>query len=279
MLHLRTMTEHDLPFLLRLVEQAGWNQTLADCRRFLDLEPHGCFVAELDGQPAGTTTTCRFGPVAWIAMVLVDQPLRRRGIGSRLFTHALSYLDHHPVRTVRLDATAQGRPLYERCGFTVDYELDRFEGRAGEGGPGEPAEPAAAGQLAAMQQLDRQITGTDRTRLIERLFHENPGSAHLVRQGEDVIGYALHRPGRRATLIGPAVAVSPAAGHQLLDKVISRCPQEHVFVDIPCDNPDATRWAAARGLTVQRRFSRMSRGETVRDRPEHIWASSGPELG
>jgi GNAT superfamily N-acetyltransferase len=273
------MMAADIPLMIRLVQQAGWNQTESDCRRFLDLEPVGCFVAEWNGKPVGTTTTCRFGPVGWISMVLVDETMRRRGIGTRLVQHALSYLDDHHTRTVRLDATELGRPMYERLGFRAEYELDRYTGRAGGAAARESVTPVAVDQLHEIHQLDRQFTGTDRARLVDRLYHENPDSVQLVRQNDEAIGYAMHRPGRQAAQIGPAVAVSPRAGGQLLDLIISRCPQEKVFADVPCDNSNATRWAIDRGLTAQRRFVRMSRGETVREHPECIWASSGPELG
>ena len=72
MLHIRRMNAADVPLGMRLKTQAGWNQTEADWRRFLAMQPVGCFVAELDGRPVGTAVGCTFGPVAWIAMVLVD---------------------------------------------------------------------------------------------------------------------------------------------------------------------------------------------------------------
>ena len=62
MLRIRGMTVADIPLGMRLKEQAGWNQVEGDWRRLLDLQPDGCFVAELDDVPAGTVTTCRFGP-------------------------------------------------------------------------------------------------------------------------------------------------------------------------------------------------------------------------
>src|SRR5262245_55297348 len=104
------MTPSDLPVVLRLRELVGWNQREADVRRILDLEPDGCFLAAVEGQPAGTATTCVFGPVAWIAMVLVDPALRRRGIGTALMEHALAYLERRRVQTIRLDATPLGQP-------------------------------------------------------------------------------------------------------------------------------------------------------------------------
>src|SRR5712692_11935001 len=105
MISIRRMTAADIPFGMGLKEQAGWNQTEADWQRCLELEPAGCFVAELDGTPVGTTTTCIFGPVAWVAMVLVEAAFRNRGIGTTLMRYALAFLDERGVRTVRLDAT------------------------------------------------------------------------------------------------------------------------------------------------------------------------------
>src|SRR3981081_3729230 len=104
------MTVADIPTGMQLQEHAGWNQLEADWRRLLDLQPDGCFLAELDGAPVGTVTTCRFGPVVWGAMMLVEERFRGRGIGRSLMVHALNDLDARGVRSVRLDATPLGRP-------------------------------------------------------------------------------------------------------------------------------------------------------------------------
>src|SRR5215216_3234927 len=121
------MTAADVASGLRLKEQAGWNQLEADWRRLLDLQPDGCFVAEVDGAVVGTVTTCRFGPVGWVAMMLVDEALRGRGIGRALMVRALEDLDAHGVRSVRLDATPLGRPLYESLGFVAEATFARFQ--------------------------------------------------------------------------------------------------------------------------------------------------------
>src|SRR5262249_24073287 len=127
-IRIRPMSVADIPLGMRLKHQAGWNQTEADWGRFLELEPEGCFVAEWDGAPAGTVTTCIFGPVAWVAMVLVETCLRGRGIGKALMQHALGFLDERGIHSIRLDATRLGRPLYELLGFAAEYSLDRLEG-------------------------------------------------------------------------------------------------------------------------------------------------------
>ena len=130
MLHIRVMNLDDVPLGCRLNGAAGWNQLPADWQRLLALEPAGCFVAEWDGQPVGTTCVTRFDTIAWISMVLVDAAHRGRGIGTQLMRHAIAWLDQCGARTVRLDATALGRPVYEKLGFVGEYEVARWEGTA-----------------------------------------------------------------------------------------------------------------------------------------------------
>src|ERR1043166_5775791 len=123
MLTIRPMTDADLPLGMRLSEQAHWNQTDADWRRLLDMQPDGAFVAEWNGKPAGTALTTRFGPVAWISMVLVDEAQRNQGIGTALVKHALEMLDRDRIPAVRLDATTLGQHLYEKLGFVEQFRL------------------------------------------------------------------------------------------------------------------------------------------------------------
>ncbi len=279
MIQLRQMTIDDVPLGMRLKEQAGWNQIEADWRRFLALEPGGCFVAELDGKPVATTTTCVFGRVAWIAMVLVDKPARHQGIATRLVDHAVQYLEGRGVQTVRLDATPLGRPVYERLGFVAEYELVRLQGTGLTSVSEQSVALAAPDDFTAAAELDQQISGTDRSRLLEAMFRERPDAARVVVDCSRTIGYAMLRAGSRATQIGPAAVLTPDAGCALLDWAFEQCDGRTVFVDIPCDNQPAIDWAKRKGLETQRPFTRMYRGRPVQNQVAHLWASSGPEKG
>src|SRR5437660_10933274 len=100
---LRSMTEGDLPAADELRRLAGWNQTLADWRRLLWLEPRGCFVAVENVAVVGTVTTTTYGQtLAWIGMMLVHPERQRRGIGTRLIRQALEYLHGLGVACVKL---------------------------------------------------------------------------------------------------------------------------------------------------------------------------------
>jgi GNAT superfamily N-acetyltransferase len=277
-IRVRAMTAADLPLGMRLKQQAGWNQTEADWRRFLDLEPDGCFVAELDGRPVGTSTTCVFGPVAWVAMVLVEETVRGRGVGTALTAHALAFLDGRGVRSVRLDATPLGRPVYENLGFVAEYQLARSEGTL-PGGPEVPGvEPARPEDLNELFDLDRAVTATDRRNMLARLFRERPESVRVVRRGGRVEGFLTARPGSRALMLGPCLA-SAEAGPLLFADACRRYAGKYVYIDIPLANSAAVALAGAAGLGVQRHLLRMGRGPTVRERLAELWASSGPEKG
>jgi predicted N-acetyltransferase YhbS len=273
------MTRADFPLGQRLVAQAGWNQTEADWARFLDIAPGGAFVAELDGVPAATIVTCEFGMVAWIAMVVVEISLRGRGLAKALVAHGLEFLDARGVRTIRLDATALGQPLYERLGFDGEYELERFEGV-----------PVAASvpptgciicsfhreNLAEMVALDRRAAGADRRKLLARLAADE--TTRLAIRDGAVEGFVMSRSGRRAVQIGPCIGTAEAGACLLADAWL-RYRGQPVSVDIPAVHATAGALARSQGLLVARRFLRMCRGERVREHRDLIWASSGPELG
>jgi GNAT superfamily N-acetyltransferase len=283
MMNIRRMTMDDLSLGLRLARQAGWNQLESDWRRFLGMQPDGCFVAELDGVSAGTTTTCIFDGIAWIAMVLVDKAVRGRGIGTSLLKNAISFLREQNVRTVRLDATPAGRPLYEKLGFVGEYELARYEGTPAIGRPSSIV-PAPAGKprpssvVPDITVFDQRMTGTNRKKMLSRLFDEFPELVRVVDQNNQVQGYIAGRPGANATQVGPCVATVDT-GASLLSDSLSRCAGRPVFLDVPLDNAGAVKIAEAAGLTIQRCFTRMCLGERITDNVHGIWASSGPEKG
>jgi GNAT superfamily N-acetyltransferase len=284
MLHIRLMSAADIPFGMRLKTQAGWNQLEPDWRRFLDMQPDGCFVAELLGKPVGTTMTCIFGPVAWIAMVLVDAEVRGRGIGKALMQHALAFLDRQNVRTVRLDATPLGQPLYEKLGFAVEYALARHDGtlQAAADFPFEdcPKKVTSAqpNDIEDIFQFDAAVARADRRTFLERLFRERPADIRVVRQSGQLLGYLAVRSGANALQVGPCMAAA-GAGPLLLADAWLRHAGQRVFIDIPLQNQIAAHLAQKMGLTVQRTLVRMSRGPNVNEDVARLWASSGPELG
>lgn len=272
------MTLADVPFALRLKEQADWNQTEADWLRFLDLEPQGCFVAELDGRAAGAVATCLFGMVAWISAVLVESSQRGRGIGTALTERALTFLAERGAQTVRLDATPMGQPIYEKLGFRTDYILASYVGVPQRAVPSDQVRPMRGEDLDAILALDRAVTGTDRQRLLGRLFAEHSSEAQVVQNGGRMAAYLMARPGTTAWRIGPCVGDGEPC-RMLLEDACHRHQGQPMLFDTPLGVIRMAEVAKSKGLCFQRRLTRMSRGLPLKERVPSLGCSSGPEAG
>jgi predicted N-acetyltransferase YhbS len=284
MIAIRTMTQSDLPLAMRLKSQAKWNQREADWRRFLAMQPDGCFVAECDGIAVATTVACAFGEVAWLAMVLVDAAVRGRGIGSAIVRHALRYLDEAGVRTVRLDATPLGEPVYKKLGFEPEYVLGRYEGVALPSDAGQlqetsPIKTARERDYERLCRFDRDAVGADRNKFLLWLFRESPESVRCVERGGEVEGYATVRPGSSALQIGPCIAASETAGESWRFDAVQRNAGATLVLDAPLQNAAAIKLAERADLRLRRTLLRMRRGHATAEVATRIWASSGPELG
>lgn len=277
---IRGLTEADLGFAGQVREIAGWNQLPVDWRRFIDLEPDGCFLAEVDGKPAGTaTTTCYDGALAWIGMVLVHPDFRRRGIGTELLEHCIRHLrEKRSIPSVKLDATPEGRPLYEKLGFRAEWGLRRWLSKSRN------AMDETAGEMekfpltlsTAALATDRYIFGADRTALLQSLA---AGALNGVDLSEN--GYGLSRDGARAIYLGPIAANEPAQGESIVRELISRAPGDRwIFWDIPDDNGPAVALAEALGFEPVRVLTRMWLGEndTPGD-PTRMWGLADPAFG
>jgi GNAT superfamily N-acetyltransferase len=274
---IRPMTAADIPVGMKLKEQNLWNTLPEDWRRQLDLEPEGCFVAEAEGAVVGTACACIFDTVAWVNLVLVDKIHRGRGIGTSLMRTVLAWLDDRKVPSIRLDATPLGRPIYEKLGFAVEYELTRYEGTMPRlAGAGERVVVAQASDLSAVIQLDRAVTGTNRSKLIRYLCDRL--NFFVARDENCIAGCAAFRPGSRARHIGPCLGDAPAC-RELLATISQFLHGDVIFMDIPVAHAEANAFAAQIGLTAQRGLARMGRGVPVREDIARMWCSFGPEKG
>ncbi|KAA0992401.1 GNAT family N-acetyltransferase [Dyadobacter aurulentus] len=277
-IHIRQLNPGDLPFCHRLVAEAGWNQTDADWSRAMELEPTGCFIAEKGHTPVATTTTCCFGSIAWIAMVLVDKRFRNQGIARQLLEHAIAYLESRKIATIRLDATSLGQGLYEKLGFEDEYEVIRFRREALLDNH-VLAETSSRQLIEDIAGLDRQATKTGREALLSALRIQGSPILCKYRKNGQVEAYATGRPGTYAFQIGPVISAMPESALELLARMSAQYQSERVFIDIPSANVQSISWAEASGFVKQRSFIRMYRGQKIEDLVQSIWACFGPEKG
>jgi len=275
---MRQMNRFDIPAGMRLKELAHWNQTEADWELFLAANPEGCFVSEVDGRVAGTVATIIYeNRFAWIGMVLVDPEFRKRGIGTALLKQAIDHLDSHNVPCMRLDATPQGKPVYEKLGFVDECEIERWRLSRS---PLQTSSGMTTPDCEKALLLDREVFGADRGMLLRGLAESAPEFVQILDGPAGVAGYALGRHGSHSDCLGPWVASDQGVAEQMLDNFLSQSERESIVVDCVKSNPWSRSALVARGFEFERPLTRMRRGENTHPgRPELICGIMGPEFG
>src|SRR5688500_9499863 len=81
----RGMLMGDIESAMKLLTSEGWNQNEKDWKLLIETPGNVCLVAESGNKVIGTTTAMNYSnQVAWIAMVLVDNEFRSRGVSKAL---------------------------------------------------------------------------------------------------------------------------------------------------------------------------------------------------
>jgi GNAT superfamily N-acetyltransferase len=285
-MRLRTMTMADIAAGLGLSKIAGWNQTTADWERFLRASPEGCFVVELEGKVCGTVTTISYeNRFAWVGMVLVDPHHRSKGIGTKLLEAAIKHLDDRKILTIKLDATPQGKPLYQKLGFVPEYEIERWTLRRtitdlSLAGARAKYETLAVPLSDSIVETDHEAFGADRSFLLESLHKSAPEFTMETRNNDVLQGYALVRRGLFADHLGPWMAKNSSSAQHLIELFLARSRRETLVVDCLKENSVAVSLLKSCGFTCSRWLTRMYRGtNTYPGRPEVLCAILGPEFG
>ena len=267
---LRLLSAKDSPAAVELSAQAGWNQTGEDWRMLIDLAPEGCLAMEVDGELAATTTLLSYGRrLAWIGMVLTKLQYRGRGLARRLLTQALAQADQVGVETVKLDATDQGTPLYEKLGFRSEQTVERWSRPGSVDAPGIRSNPHPSEEWRGVDLL---AFGANRSQLLERLARRNPPFS---------VGrsYLFTRPGRQTAYLGPCVCDTPETARTLIERALETAASSGWSWDLLPQNSSAVAIARNLSFVPTRRLLRMVRGKDLHGKEDAIYAIAGFELG
>lgn len=210
---------------VNLSQQVGWPHRPEDWEMALDLSDG--VVAVAGGQVVGTVLVTPYREeCATINMVIVAEAMRGRGLGRMLMDAAMNLAGE---RSLRLVATAEGLPLYERLGFRQTGRVLQHQGIAAKIAAPPAATAGTMADVAAIAELDRAAFGADRSDLISYLG--KTGEFAVVRQNGKIIGSAVLRTFGRGEVIGPVVAASLDDAKALVAHFIARRPGKFLRVD------------------------------------------------
>ena len=277
------LTANELSDVEALVSEAGWNQTGADWRIFLDLG-HVYAVRNNDARViASAATLPHDGKFAWISMVLVSAEYRRQGLASRLMRRCIDDLTAAGLTPV-LDATPDGRAVYRALGFKDIWGYHRMALRAPQALPSALDERIEVHSITdsvwpSLCDYDAAAFGARRDAMLSRLRGRLPQGELYAARGGKITGLLMGRDGRSANQLGPLIADDDETAMALLQRAVSAITAP-IYLDIADDKSRLRGWLETIGFTDIRPLTRMMLGSSRRfDDPERTYAVAGPEFG
>lgn len=258
MVDLRRMTAQDLAAAHDLSSEQKWPHRIEDWEILLGLG-FG-YVAQRDGEEVGTAMAWLYGAdAATLGMVIVSPRAQGMGIGRRLMEAVLSDLGD---RTVLLNATDEGAPLYRKLGFEPIGPVFQHQGAAfavpmAELIPDERVRPLGAKDMPTLCDLARRASGMDRDALLEALV---PGAQGVVlTRSNEPVGFALFRRFGRGYVVGPTIAPDTGGAKALISHWLGSNAGIFCRLDVP-EESGLAAWLDELGLPCVGRVMRMVRG-------------------
>ena len=244
---LDTLSAADTHACWQLSQALRWPHREADWQQFISwAKAHGAALAvRADGRLIGCGLAWQWGhEQGSIGMVIVDNAWQRRGIGKQLFKGLLQALEG---RDVMLQATAQGRPLYESLGFTAIGHARQFHGHWQP-----PVEAAPTVSLATdertrlLQQqdlptllaYDQRERGLTRPALLQALLAQMDADercAVSVDEQGHLCGYGILRRFGRGWVVGPLLADGADRAVALVKRLTQERAGDFVRIDLAAD--------------------------------------------
>jgi predicted N-acetyltransferase YhbS len=258
-----------------LSRQENWPHRPQDWLMALQLSS-GAVALDDQGRVTGTILVTPYGAdCAMINMVIVDKNVRGKGLGRRLMDQALALAGDRPLRLV---ATTDGMPLYEKLGFVPSGTIMQHQGNVTELGAPEGVEAAGADDLPTIKAMDRDAYGANREALIDALAER--GQFAIIRHNGAIEAYAAIRPFGRGEVIGPVIAGNVEDAKALISFFATSRPGAFLRVDTD-SRAGIAGWLGEIGLAHVGggvTMDRPSRKDAQQARPK-VYALANQALG
>jgi len=131
-LEVRTVQSENELHLFQATAEAGFGMPLSLPQRFLssrfrDHPNVTMFLGYIDEKPVCTSCLVVSGPIAGVYWVSTLPKFRRRGYGMAMSWHAIKTGKTLGCETATLQASAMGRPVYEKMGFGITTDFRRYQ--------------------------------------------------------------------------------------------------------------------------------------------------------
>ena len=260
----------------RLSANLNWPHRLEDWQ-FLEALGDG-FGAYRGSELVGTSYCWPHSEtLATLGMVIVSPSLQGRGIGAALTRRAMEAAGS---RTILLNATDAGLPLYARLGFREFGQVRQHQGVIDSAPEITGVEDVAVrafreGDIELVETLDSAATGFVRKALLAALANVAEGA--VLEDGERATGYALIRPFGRGRSIGPVVAPTVTGARALIAALLQDEIGRFVRIDTPV--AELSPWLDAIGMKFASPVTAMVHGDLPRGSGGRLFGLVSQALG
>ncbi|MEQ6119804.1 GNAT family N-acetyltransferase [Reichenbachiella sp. MALMAid0571] len=275
----RQMQVADISGAMQLKKAENWNQTKEDWQMLMDHNPELCLVATCGDQIVGTITATNYAnQVAWIGMMLVSRDFRGMGISKLLLNTIIEKLQD--CKSIKLDATPEGLPVYRKLGFVEEYQISRMiiSNLPVLHNSNNSVSSISNKDLLEISAFDTKVFGVDRSNLIKKLLKRDQG--YLVKRKNHVDGFALGRHGCTFAQVGPVVAQCAQDAIEVIFQMLVNLSDEALVMDVLDDKKELKEWLSSLGFKMQRSFVRMYlKTNLFPGEVNRYFLIGGPEIG
>ncbi|MGO4738794.1 GNAT family N-acetyltransferase [Bosea sp. 2KB_26] len=237
-------------------------------------------VATLGQEIVATALWWPYGEThATLGMIIVSPAHQGGGIGKRLMQ---ALFEQAQGRSLMLNATAAGEPLYAKLGFVPCGGVQQYQGEA----PAIAAPVLQAGlslrlgrqaDLTLLERLDRQATGLVRKPMLEMLLA--CGECIVLERDGQPMGFSILRRFGRGLVVGPVVATTRDDAQILIAHWLHEQRGQFLRVDIQADSGLAD-WLRECGLSPAGAVTSMVLGNKPNPvGPMRLYALANQALG
>ena len=195
---------------------------------------------------------------AWLACIVVHPAFRNRGFGNILTQRLIEDLDRQKYKTIFLDATHLGYPVYKKIGFeeVAEYTHLKRDTSFISDHVSENIVPYHEKYHDQILELDKEISGENRVGILSDFI----GYSQIYLTENQVQGFYIPDWGD-----GPVIAKNDQAGLELMKLRIL----EKTSAVIPFSNKTALNFLTNHGFKTYKTSKRMQLGQSK------TWNSTG----
>jgi len=247
----------------------GWSDISVEFKRYINYDFCEPIKVTENNRIIGLGCSMIFKKSSWLAHIIVDRALRRRGIGTLMVNYLISALKAKNIETILLIATELGEPIYKKVGFRVisDYLFFNRTSSWTDKEISKKIRPYDQESYSQVIELDESISGECREPLIKNYL--NDGFVYV--DNRNLHGFYLPNLGE-----GAIYADLPEAGLELMKLKYSTVNK----AVIPAQNEKGIEFLQQNGfIKTDRMARRMILGKDIDWKPECFYSRIGGNYG